>query len=36
MAIDKVTISNVPEPTQAILLGSGLAGLAVLGRRRRV
>jgi hypothetical protein len=35
LGIDKVTITAVPEPSQAMLLGSGLAGLAILGRRRR-
>lgn len=33
LGVDQVRV--VPEPSQSVLLGSGLAGLAVLGRRRR-
>jgi hypothetical protein len=34
LAIDKITISNVPEPGTAILAGLGLLGIGALGRRR--
>jgi len=32
---DNVRLSAIPEPTTALLLATGLAGLAVAGRRRR-
>ena len=34
-AVDDATLSGVPEPTTVALVGMGLGGLALLGRRRR-
>lgn len=34
-ALDSVSLSAVPVPAAAVLLGSGLLGLAAFGRRRR-
>jgi hypothetical protein len=34
--IGTLTLTYVPEPTTLMLLGAGVAGLAVLGRRRKV
>ena len=34
-AVDDASLSCVPEPTTAILVGVGLGGIALLGRRRR-
>jgi hypothetical protein len=34
-AVDDASLTVVPEPTSVVLVGAGLAGLAVLGRRRR-
>ena len=31
-----ITLAPIPEPSTALLLATGLAGLAVAGRRRRV
>jgi hypothetical protein len=35
LGLDNVNFDQVPEPSTALLLGTGLAGLAVAGRRRR-
>lgn len=34
-AVDDATLSGVPEPTTVALVGIGLSGVALLGRRRR-
>jgi len=34
IGVDKLTFSNVPLPPSLFLLGSGLLGLVLLGRRR--
>jgi hypothetical protein len=35
LAIDNLSVSTVPEPTTMLLLGAGLAGIAVVRRRQR-
>jgi hypothetical protein len=35
MGLDNVTLTSVPEPATLLLLGSGLAGLGIISRRRK-